>query len=391
MFFDPVSFAAPVCDAATSDRLAMFIPSLAGGGAERTMLTLLGGMVASGVAVDLVLAKAEGAFLDEVPAEVRLFDLGAPRMRQALPRLAFYLRRERPRAIVSQMFHTNLTALISRMLAGVNTRVVVVEANTLSAEVDASPRARWLLRWVKKLYPRADAIVGVSAGVARDLERQLNMPSGKVETVFYPVPVEQLLRKAAEPPLHPWFHDQGPPILLATGRLAPQKDYPTLLRAFAMLRRRRPARLLILGEGPERKRLENLAAELGIAADLSLPGFAANPYAAMARARLLVLSSRFEGLPTVLMESLVCGCPVVATDCPSGPNEIIRSEDHGLLVPVGDPAALADALHRAIDKPWDRDCLRRRGEEFSVARATAAYLRLLGFAGPRTEGLAEAA
>ena len=377
--------------AESSDRLAMFLPSLAGGGAERTMLTLLSGLVASGVPVDLVLAKAEGAFLDDVPAAVRLFDLDAPRMRQALPRLAFYLRREKPRAIISQMFHTNLTAIISRMLAGVGTRVVVVEANTLSAEVAVSPKARRLVRWMKRLYPRADGIVGVSAGVARDLEEQLHLPSGKVEVVFYPVPNEQLRRRAAEPPLHPWFHDQGPPILLATGRLAPQKDYPTLLRAFAELRRRRPARLLILGEGPERKRLESLAAELGIAADVSLPGFSANPYSAMARARLLVLSSRFEGLPTVLIESLVCGCPIVATDCPSGPNEIVSSEDYGLLVPVGDSAALADAMHRALDKPWDRELLRRRGEEFSVARATAAYLRLLGFAGERTAELADAA
>ncbi len=131
----------PVPDFQTSGRLALFLPSLRAGGAERNMLTLLGAMVAGGFEVDLVLAKAEGAFLDEVPQEVRLFDLGAPRMRQALPRLAFYLRRERPRAILSRMFHTNLASIIARMLSGVRTRGVIIEASTMSAEAAVQPRA----------------------------------------------------------------------------------------------------------------------------------------------------------------------------------------------------------------------------------------------------------
>ncbi len=219
----------------------------------------------------------------------------------------------------------------------------------------------------------------------------MRLRPGRVEVISHPIPHEQLALRAAEPPLHPWFHDQGPPILLAVGRLTPQKDYPTLLRAFSLLRRRRKARLLILGEGAERQNLETLAAELGIAADLSLPGFCANPYAAMSRAALLVLSSRFEGLPTVLMESLACGCPIVATDCPSGPHEILDAGKYGLLTPVGDAVALADAMNQSLDTHWDRERLRRRGRDFSGDRSTAAYLRLLGVDGLREDSPAHAA
>ncbi len=166
---------------------------------------------------------------------------------------------------------------------------------------------------------------------------------------------------------------------MSAGRLEPQKDHATLLRAFALVRKERPARLVIFGEGQERSRLESLCRELGVDGDVDLPGFADNTCAAMSRAALYVLSSRFEGLPNALIEALACGCPAVATDCPSGPAEILASGRYGLLVPPGNPQALAGAMATALDQAWDRAALRRRGAEFSLDASLAQYLDALDY------------
>ena len=188
-----------------------------------------------------------------------------------------------------------------------------------------------------------------------------------------------MLARAEEPCPHPWLTGGDRPVLLTVGRLAPQKDHATLLRAFAIVRRTRAARLVIFGEGTERARIESLRRDLGLEADVDLPGVTDNPYAAMRRASLFVLSSRFEGLPTVLVEALACGCPAVSTTCPSGPAEILAGGRHGVLVPPENPQALAAGILQGLDQPWDRDELRRRGAEYSLAASRDQYLALLGY------------
>ena len=237
-------------------------------------------------------------------------------------------------------------------------------------------RRRVKQRW-RRLSPHAAHFVGISHGVSESIAAATGVPNEKITTIYNPVVPPDLQARMAEPAPHPWLEDGGAPVILAAGRLDGVKDYSTMIKAFALLARRRPCRLLILGEGPMRERLENLVHELDLDDRVALPGWVANPYAFMSRASLFVLSSIHEGLSMVLVEAMACGCPCVSTDCPTGPGEILRDGETGALVPVGDEAALAEAMERALDQPTDASILRRRADDFSVESAVEAYEKLL--------------
>jgi glycosyltransferase involved in cell wall biosynthesis len=331
-------------------RIAIFMPSLSGGGAERAMLNLAHGLAEGGCAVDLVLAQAKGTYLSEVNDSVRIVDLAASRVLTSLPALARYLRNERPVALLSALDYANVVALWARRLAGIPGRVVVNEQNTIShsARNSARRRQRMVPHLVKRFYPWADYVIGNSQGVADDLSRVTGLPRGRIKILYNPVVTPELREKVRASPNHPWFEAGQPPVILAVGRLTKQKDFPTLIRAFAQAHQTRPTRLLILGEGPDRPALQALVNQLGLEDVVAMPGFVENPYAYMSRASLYVLSSRWEGLPTVLIEALYCGPPIIATDCPSGPREILGDGQHGLLVPVGEVTVLTQAIEAGL-------------------------------------------
>jgi len=335
---------------AKSGHVALYMQSFAGGGAERVIVNLAHGLAERGLRVDLVVARAEGPYRSLVPAGVRLIDLRSRRSLTSLPGLARYLRQEKPHALLAAMGVSNLVALGARTLSRFRGRVVISVHINLSVHyrnaAGLTDRLYPLLfRW---LYPKADAVVAVSEEVALDLRQAFRLPPDRVRMIYNPVVSPALFLSAAEPVEHPWFAAGQPPVVLSVGRLCPQKDFSTLLQAFALVQARFPARLLILGEGPDRAVLEAAVTEMGLTDSVSLPGFAPNPYAYMARAAAYVLSSRWEGLPTVLIEALACGARIVSTDCPSGPREILHDGLYGMLVPVGDPAALAVALEASL-------------------------------------------
>jgi len=332
-------------------RLAIFVPAMLGGGAERAMLNLARGIAERGYAMDLVLAQAEGPYLAEVPESVRVVDLKASRVLTSLPFLVRYLRCERPQALLSALGHANIIALWARRLASVPTRVVVSQRITLSrsAQHALSRRGRLMPQLIRRFYPWADGIVAVSKGVGDDLARVAGLPRERIQVIYNPVVTPELQEKAQASLEHPWFKPGEPPVLLAAGRLTAQKDFSMLIQAFAQVRQARPARLLILGEGEERPVLEALVRQLGLEQDVSLPGFVENPYPYMAQASLFILSSRWEGLPAVLIEALYCGVPLISTDCPSGPREILADGQYGQLVPVGDATALARAIETSLE------------------------------------------
>lgn len=333
-------------------RLAIFLAALYGGGAERFMLNLAEGLAQRGYSVDLILAQTEGPYLSEVSESVRLVDLGARRLLTSLPALIQYLRREKPTALLSAL-HANIIALWARRLSGIPTRVVVSERNTLSLVAQNTSDLRWQLtpQLTRFFYPWADGIVAVSKGVAEDLVRTAGISRERVQVIYNLIVTPQLREKALAPLEHPWFGEGSPPVVLAVGRLTPQKNFDTLIKAFAQVRKTRPARLLILGEGEERSRLEAQVKKLDLDQDVSLPGRVINPYPYMVRASLFVLSSRWEGLPGVLIEALYCRAPIVATDCPSGPKEILSNGKYGKMVPVEDATALAQAIETTLDEP----------------------------------------
>ncbi|MBX2870317.1 MAG: glycosyltransferase, partial [Acidiferrobacterales bacterium] len=338
-------------------KVALFLPNLDGGGAERTMLSLAKGIAERGYDVDLVLAQAEGPYLKMVPDTVRLVDLGegvlAKRLKtiKRLPALFRYLRREKPGVLLSALTEANVVALCAKTLARCPERVIVVEQNTLSQKVTkhSTGLLKWYPAFARFTYGRAYRVVGVSEGVVADLVDNIGISGKNTMVINNPGITPQTRENASQPLEHPWFQPGEPPVILSVGRLHVQKDYETLLRAFHQVRKQREARLLILGDGELRDSLENLCSSLGISDDVGLPGFVDNPQAFMAHAAVYALSSRWEGLPTVLVEALYCGPPLVATDCPSGPREILQGGKLGCLVPVQDPDALAEGIISALD------------------------------------------
>jgi len=339
--------------ATATPRMAMFLPSLYGGGAEKVMFSLAWAFSRRGLQIDLVLSKAQGPYLARLPSEVRVIDLAASRMLASLPGLIRYLRRERPTAMLSAMDHANVVALMARRLAGVPLRTIVSVHTHVSSNAAAAKtfRGRFASAWIRPFYPWADEIVAVSQGVADDLVFSLGLPRDRIKIIHNPVVTPELLEQASQPVDHPWFKNGQPPVVLSTGRLTDAKDFGTLLRAFATVRKYRPARLMILGEGALRGNLEMLAKSLGIESDFALPGFVDNPFPYMRASRLFVLSSQWEGFGNVLAEAMACGTPVISTDCRSGPAEILEGGRWGTLVPVGDVSALANAMLMNLDAP----------------------------------------
>ena len=362
--------------------IALLLPSLAGGGAERMTINLARGLADLGRRVDLVLGQAVGPYRDLVPSGVRSIDLDSRQMITALLPLVRYLRRERPSALLAAMNHASIVALWAARLAGTGTPVLAGVRSQLSVEARRSPLLgdRLMPRLARTFFPWAHAVVAVSAGVADDLRTRIGLDAELIRVINNPVVTPDLAMLAAEVPSHPWLAEPTLPVVLGAGRLTPQKDFATLIRAFAQVRAARPARLVIIGEGPERQALEALVDQLAVRDSVALPGFQPNPFACMRAARLFVLSSAWEGLPGVLIQAMACGTAVVSTDCPSGPREILDVGDHrlGALVPVGDSAALADAMLKALAAPPAADDLRRRAADFSMAKVAEQYLDLLG-------------
>jgi glycosyltransferase involved in cell wall biosynthesis len=341
-------------------------------------INLAEGLVGLGVPTDLVAVSGQGEFASQIPDGVRLVDLKASRVLLSLPALVAYLRRERPAAIISFMAHAGIVALWARRLSGTSTRIICGLHSTLSQATlnRSNHRGRVLPAFIRAFYPWADEIVAVSHGVARDLSDATGFPLTRIRVIYNPVITADLIPAAARVPTHPWLTDGGPPVVLGVGRLTRAKDFESLVRAFAMVRQQRPARLLILGEGEERSALEALVRELGVEPDVSLPGFVAGALACIARAEVFVLSSIWEGLPTVLIEALAVGTTVVATDCPSGPREILRGGQLGRLVPPGDIEALAKGILAALAGSTPRVPLTEL-REFTQQFAAEAYLRLV--------------
>ncbi len=367
--------------AALMSKIALYLPSLRGGGAERVFAVLAQGFAQRGYQVDMVLARAEGPFLTHVAPPVKVVDLEARRVVLSLPRLVRYLRQSKPDVLLSGLDHANAVAILASKVAGLPQNVAVSVHTTLSIATSRAPSSRGRLLvplTARLLYRYASAIVATSRGVAEDLEKMLRLAHGRVRVIYNPIVTPELLERAVQPIDHPWFQPNMPPVILAAGRLTEPKDFATLLRAFGHVRKTVDARLVILGEGEQRSMLEQLTTELNLKGYVDVPGFVENPYAYMKRAAVFALSSRWEGFGNVLVEAMACGTPVVATDCPSGPREILEDGKWGKLVPVGNPEALAEAIVETLQSPPSPQGLQRRASEFSVEASVEQYLQVLG-------------
>lgn len=397
--------------------ILFFLQSFAGGGVEKKVLRLaamlrerdkqvaiavcfpegpLAGNVAEGIPVihlgevpfwkaRVAAARADpggfGALLRPV-----LLSRKPPRMLPFLPSLARLLVQRKPRSLFTAMPYMNVIAVLARQLAGVDTRVVLSEVDAVRDTMEGARdwKMRYLPRLMGRAYGHADAVIAVSDGIADDLSAWTGLDRGRITTVYNPTVTPEILAKASAPPDHPWFAPGEPPVVLGVGRIDRKKDFAALIRAFAKVRAHRNVRLVILGDAsPGRKRdkyraeLAVLIASLGVDDDVAFPGFTLNPYSYMRRAAVFVLSSLREGFPNVMVEAMACGCPVVATDCPHGPKEILANGRFGPLVPIGDPERMAEAIAHALDNPIPSEKLIARASEFSAERAVQHYQCIL--------------
>lgn len=373
----------PITTSGVRRRIALFIPSLHGGGAERVLLDLASEFVAAGHDVDLVLMNCyPSPLLELVPPRVALVDLHCPRFWASTPSMVRYIRRRRPDGIIAAMPLANAIAGYARTLARVPLRLVLSEHNYLSlafGDLERFPKDAMLAPLIRIGYRFADAIIAVSQGVAERLRQAGLVRPELVRVVYNPAYSPRIEILARQPAPHAWLEDPSIPVVVGSGRLEEQKDFPTLLEAFALLKAKRPARLIILGEGSQRPALEERARRLNVADDVALPGFVINPWAYMSRAAVFALSSIHEGLGNVLVEALALGTPVVSTDCPSGPAEILAHGRFGTLVQRRDARALAAAIGQAIDTPAQKSALQSRAREFSIDVACSGYLDAFGF------------
>jgi glycosyltransferase involved in cell wall biosynthesis len=358
--------------------IALFLPSLDGGGAERVFVQLANEFAALGLRVHLVLAAARGPYLDEVSAGVRLVDLDARGVLRALPKLVGYLRSEKPSVILSALDHSNVVAILACFLAGSGTRCVISMRSVPSAVYREERSVRkWLLPlMMRRSYGHADRIIANSQAAAADLISNFRIRADRVSVIYNPLDLDLIDRLSRAQIENRWLSLNSTPLILGVGSLAVLKDFPTLIRAFSIVRSERECRLAILGEGPDRRDLEGLVADLGLQKDVYLPGFVNNPFAWMRAANVMVGSSLTEGCPNALMQALACEAAVVSTDCVGGCSEILEGGRWGRLVPIKDARAMAAAILATMDRTSAVDT-KRRAADFAIREIARTYLRQL--------------
>ncbi|MGF1496381.1 MAG: glycosyltransferase [Elainellaceae cyanobacterium] len=369
-------------------KVSLFVPNLDGGGAEKVAINLAQGLTAVGLKVYLVVAQAEGEYLkqDFKPAELINLQAKSPIFLYKTLALKRHLQEKRPDYLISILDILG-SAVIARRLAGTSTKVIMTVHTNLSQQFqDRHGTAVTKFKWfcIDKFYPRADAIASVSQGVANDVASNTNIPLENIKVLYNPILTHDFSEKVSEPIQHPWFNPGEPPVILGVGRLVKQKDFATLVQAFAKIRQNQPARLVILGSEDKREpmikpRLQAMIRDLDLEADVDLPGFVGNPYPYMAKAKVFVLSSIYEGFGNVIVEALATGTPVVSTDCESGPAEILNYGQYGTLTPVGDADALAEGIRATLASPPSREFLQERAAMFSVNKVASQYFRFLGY------------
>ena len=359
-------------------RIALLVPTLEVGGVERVFVNLANGFHGAGIEVDLVVGKTGGEMASFLDKSISVFDLHSDRMMKSVPRIAEYLKTRKPHTVIAAMTHSSSAALAARIFAREKIKIVATEHNTMSRIVANTSGIKYRLmpRWSRWTLNAADAIVAVSAGVADDLSVQTRIPRERFRVIYNPAITDALYSSATAKVEHPWFQPGQPPVILAVGRLEKQKDFPMLVRAFRLVRNQRLARLVILGEGQDRKRIEQAVRDAGLQEDVDLPGLEENPYRFMNRAAIFASSSQWEGFGVVLVEALALGIPIVSTDCTHGPAEILGNGRLGALVPVDDHEAMAQALLAALDSATRNESSSHL-QQFTVQSVVSQYLSLI--------------
>lgn len=359
-------------------RISILLPSLGGGGAEKVMVALANNFVEKKYDVDILLVSNEGVYFDLLSTDVRVIDLNASRSLFAIPKLIRYIKKYKPNVLLSILTHTNIVALICKIIFQNKIKVIISERSILSKQIMISNS--FLFKNIKFflhfLYPLADSIIAISNGVAEDLIKTLKINKEKVKIIYNPLTYNYDIdsNKVVDKNFFPFNNNNS--IIISVGRLAKVKNHELLIMAFSLLRKRRNARLIILGEGPERPMLSNLIKTLHLDQDVFLLGFVDNPLDYMSKSDVFVLSSNWEGFGNVLVEAMSLGLKLVSTDCPSGPREILENGKWGKLVPVNNAELLAKAIDDILDENIIYD-VKERAAHFSIEKIATKYLEVM--------------
>ncbi len=363
--------------------LSLYLPHMYGNGLDRVVLNLAKSFVEFGFNVDLVtpeVSEYQRQATQSLPGQVRNVGLGLPVTKsiffKKIIKLSQYLKEAKPAIFLANNDYIGVSNL-AKLISGSSTKVVEGVHINVSRYFGNLSGLRGAVRpfLLKQAYRNSDGIIAVSQGVADDIAQLLNIPVEQIKVIYNPVVTPDLQLKASEPINHSWFTADEPPVILGAGRLMHQKGYPTLIRAFAQVRKQQHCRLVIIGnETPFKAELEALAQNLGVAEDLSIPGFQENPYAYMSKAAVFVMSSEYEGFGNVLVEAMATGTPVISTDCESGPAEILEHGRYGKLVPVGNESKLAEAILATLANPIGSQTLQQRAQDFTTEAIAQDYL-----------------
>lgn len=363
-----------------SGKAALLFATSGHSGVDRVVSNVLPEFRHSSWEFDLLGIRGYGPHPYYVPNNLTIHRLPAVSKKGLLPGLIWYLQRYQPQSLLSANHKLNRTALMARRLTGKPPRVAIRMGMSLTAKGEnmKPPIRKKLYASMQRWYPRADAVIAPSHGVGKDLMNIAGVSPDCLHIIPNPIINKRLEDLAKEEVDHPWFFDPEYPIILSVGSLEARKDFSTLVCAFARIRCSRKSRLVILGEGKERRKLLNLAKELNVREDVDLPGFKRNPYPYMSRASVFALSSRREGSPVAIVEALACGTPVVSTNCPNGPSETLQNGRVGRLVPMGDSRAMALAIEETLDNPPLANVLKEAVTEHRTDLVAKRYLRAMG-------------
>ena len=318
-------------------KIVIFLPSLAGGGAERVMLHLGDGFAQRGNFVDLVVSQLSGEYVSEIPSTINVINLNSKRLLHSFLKFAFYLLKNKDSVVFTTLQYSNIFCLFLIKVFFLKNKIIIRESNAISKKFhEGRIRTKIYLALIRWLYPSSNKIIAVSQGLKDELVDFLDIDKDLITVIPNPVKLPLSISELTSPSCHAWLEQGQPPVVLGVGRLVKQKDFATLIKAFALVMQSIESRLIILGEGPELPFLQKLVFDLGIETNVDFPGFDLNPFSYMKRAKVFVLSSLWEGFPNALIQALACGCPVVSTNCSYGPYDILSGGKYGRLVKIND-------------------------------------------------------
>jgi len=360
-------------------KIFFVIPTLRAGGAEKVLVNLLKYLAFKKVEFCIFLIVfnlRDQVYLDLIPSDINVINLKSSSFLKNILSMFKLIKDYKPDVIFSWLEASNLPILIANSFAREKNKIIIsvhgILSNALKFQSKVVAFAKKIL--IKHLYKKADKIIAVSEYIKYDLENYFYIDGNKIEIVYNPVVSDELYEKAKQSPKHIWLEQKKAPVLLSVGRLAYPKDYATLIKAFAIVRKKMKVKLIIIGDGPLKSFLKKLILETGLSNDVDVLGYKSNPYSYMARADLLILSSISEGLPTVLIEALSLGTPVISTDCGSGPSEIIENTENCSIVPIKDVSSLSREILKIL-KNGGR--VKYENNKFLVSSAGETYIKII--------------